>query len=64
MNGGRDLTVETKESGKSVEPTWSDSSGTSHGIGVVSADGKTMRYELTGARWGNPVHEVSVFEKQ
>jgi len=64
VNGGGDLTVETKESGTTVEHTWSDSSGTSHGIGVISTDGKTMRYELTGARWGNPVHEVSVFEKQ
>jgi hypothetical protein len=64
LNGGGELTVETKESGSTVEHTWSDSSGTSHGVCVVSADGKTMRYELTGARWGNPVHEVSVFEKQ
>jgi hypothetical protein len=64
VNGGRDLKVETKESGKTLEHTWSDASGTSHGVGVISEDGKTMRYELIGSRLGNPVHEVSVFEKQ
>ena len=64
VNGGRDLTVETKESGDTVVHMWSDHSGTSYGSGQISADGKTMRYVLIGTRWGNHVYEVSVFEKQ
>jgi hypothetical protein len=64
VNGGRDLTVETKESGDTIVHMWTDHSGTSYGSGQISADGKTMRYVLIGARWGNPVYEVSVFDKQ
>ena len=62
--GREDLTVDTKESGNTIEHIWSDHSGTSRGTGQISEDGKTMRYVLIGSRWGNPVHEVSVFEKQ
>ena len=43
---------------------WSDHSGTSYGNGQISEDGKTLRYVLIGTRWGNPVYEVSIFEKQ
>jgi hypothetical protein len=64
VNGGNDLTVETKESGNTMVHMWSDHSGTSYGNGEISADGRTMRYVLIGTRWGNPVYEVSVFEKQ
>ncbi|HEY1985577.1 MAG TPA: hypothetical protein VGG85_09215 [Terracidiphilus sp.] len=64
VRGGRDLTVETKESGNNLVHMWSDHSGTSYGNGEISADGKTIRYVLIGTRWGNHVYEVSVFEKQ
>jgi hypothetical protein len=64
VNGGNDLTVETKESGDTMVHMWSDHSGTSYGIGQISADGRTMRYVLIGTRWGNHVYEVSVFDKQ
>jgi hypothetical protein len=64
VNGGNDLTVETKESGDTMVHMWSDHSGTSYGSGQISADGKTMRYVLIGTRWGNHVYEVSVFDKQ
>ena len=64
VNGGQDLTVDTKESGNTIEHIWSDHSGTSRGTGQISEDGKTMRYVLIGSRWGNPVYEVSVFEKK
>jgi hypothetical protein len=64
VNGGRDLTVETKESGDTLVHMWSDHSGTSYGSGQISPDGKTMRYVLVGTRWGNHVYEVSVFDKQ
>lgn len=64
VNGGRDLTVETKESGGTLVHMWSDHSGTSYGSGQISPDGKTMRYVLIGTRWGNPVYEVSVYDKQ
>ena len=61
---GRDnLKVETKQSGDTLMHTWSDQSGTSHGTGQVSKDGKSMRYVLIGNRWGNHVYEVSVFDK-
>jgi hypothetical protein len=62
--GRHELTVETKESGNTLVHMWSDESGTSYGNGEISADGKTMRYTLTGTRWGNHVYEVSVFDKQ
>jgi hypothetical protein len=64
VNGGRDLTVETKESGDILVHMWSDHSGSSYGSGQISSDGKTMRYVLVGTRWGNHVYEVSVFDKQ
>lgn len=64
VTGGHQLTVETKESGNTLEHMWSDRSGTSYGNGEISADGRTMRYVLIGTRWGNHVYEVSVFEKQ
>jgi hypothetical protein len=64
VNGGQDLTVETKESGDTLVHMWSDHSGTSYGNGQISADGNTMRYVLIGTRMGNHVYEVSVFEKQ
>ena len=64
VNGGHDLTVETKQSGNTLVHMWSDHSGTSYGSGEISTDGKTMRYVLIGTRWGNHVYEVSVFDKQ
>jgi hypothetical protein len=64
VNGGHDLTVETKVSGDTLVHMWSDHSGTSYGSGQISADGKTMRYVLIGSRWGRPVYEVSVYDKQ
>ena len=64
VNGGHDLTVETKESGNTVVHMWSDHSGSSYGNGEISPDGKTLRYVLIGTRWGTPVYEVSVFERQ
>ena len=64
VNGGHDLTVETNESGDTIVHMWSDHSGTSYGNGQISADGKTLRYVLIGSRWGTPVYEVTVFERQ
>ncbi|KAA6464573.1 hypothetical protein DYQ86_00965 [Acidobacteria bacterium AB60] len=61
---GRDhLTVETKETADTIVHMWSDASGTSYGEGHLSPDGKTLRYVLTGTRWGNHVYEVSVFNR-
>jgi hypothetical protein len=64
VDGRNRLTVATQESGKTLVHIWSDDSGLSRGEGQISADGKTMQYVLIGSRWGHPVHEVSVFEKQ
>lgn len=48
-----------------VDHSWSTPAGKSHGHGVVSKDGKTMRYTLTGTDGtGKPVHDLDVFEKQ
>jgi hypothetical protein len=64
VSGRDNLTVETQESGDTLVHMWSDQSGTSYGNGQISPDGKTMRYVLTGTRFGNHVYEVSVFDKQ
>ena len=64
VNGRKNLTVETNESGDTLVHMWSDESGTSYGSGQISADGRTIRYVLIGTRWGNHVYEVSVFDKQ
>lgn len=57
-------TVETKLSGNTIVHMWHDPSGTEYGEGHISADGKTMRYVLMGTVRGQPVYEVSVFDKQ
>jgi hypothetical protein len=56
-------TVETKLSGDTIVHMWRDPSGTEYGEGHISADGKTMRYVLTGTVWGDHVYEVSVFDR-
>lgn len=48
-----------------VDHTWKlpDFTGTGHG--VLSKDGKVMRYTLTGTNGqGKPVHNILIFDKQ
>ena len=65
IEGMENSTVITKRSGNSVDHTWKMGSGTETGHGVVSKNGKTMKYTMTGTNaQGQPVHTVLIFEKQ
>ncbi len=65
IEGLENATVETKESGHTVDHTWKIGSGSETGHGVVSKNGKTMKYTMTGTNaQGQPVHTVLIFEKQ
>ena len=65
IEGLENATVTTKESGHTVEHTWKFGTGTETGHGVVSKNGKIMKYTLTGTNaQGQPVHTVAIFEKQ
>lgn len=47
------------------EHTWTTGNTVMHGRAVISADGKTMRYTMTGTRAdGKKIHNVEVYEKQ
>jgi len=57
--------VEKRIDGRHVEHTWKGGSGTQTGKSVISKNGKTMTYTLTGTNpEGKPVHEVQIWEKQ
>jgi hypothetical protein len=65
IEGMENATVVSKESGNTVDHTWKIGSGTETGHGVVSKNGKTMKYTMTGTNaQGQPVHTVAIFEKQ
>jgi hypothetical protein len=50
---------------RTVEHTWKMDKSTSSGRGVLSSDGKTMTYTLTGrSPDGKPFKDVMIFEKQ
>jgi hypothetical protein len=58
-------TVEVKLSGNVIDHTWKTGTGVSHGHGVVSKDGKTMKYVNTGTdNQGRKIRDVYIFEKQ
>ncbi len=57
--------VEKRMDERHVEHTWKIGSGTEIGKSVISKNGKTMTYTLTGTNpEGKPVHNVEIFEKQ
>lgn len=65
IEGLENATVVSKETGNTVDHTWKIGSGTEKGHGVISKNGKTMRYTMTGTNaQGQPVHTVAIFEKQ
>jgi hypothetical protein len=65
IEGMENSTVLEKTSGNTVDHTWKLGKGNETGHGVVSKDGKTMKYTLTGTDGQDqPVHNVYIFEKQ
>lgn len=50
---------------RNVEHTWKINGGSTTGHGVLSKNGKTMKYTMTGAGpKGEPIHNVEIFERQ
>ena len=66
ISGLEDATVTARRiDDRTVTHVWKMGDRTSSGRGVVSADGKTMTYTLTGSTpEGRPFTDVLVFEKQ
>lgn len=65
IEGMENSTVIEKRSGNKVDHTWKMGSGAETGHGVVSKNGKTMKYTLTGTNaQGQQVHTVAIFDKQ
>ena len=65
IEGMENSTVMEKLSGNTVDHTWKMGNGTETGHGVVSKNGKTMKYTMTGTNaQGQKVHSVYIFEKQ
>ncbi len=65
IEGMENSTVLAKVSGNIVGHTWKVGNGNETGHGVVSKDGKTMKYTLTGTdAQGQKVHNVMIFEKE
>lgn len=66
ITGMPNCTIASKRVNKrTIEHTWDFNGQTLHGRGVVSKNGKTMRYTLTGkTSGGQAVHNVEIFERQ
>jgi hypothetical protein len=63
--GENSTLVEKRIDGRHVEHTWKIGFATQNGTSVISKNGKTMTYTLTGTNPdGKTVHSVSIFEKQ
>ncbi len=65
IEGLENATVVSKTSGNMVDHTWKIGSGNETGHGVISKNGKTMKYTMTGTNaQGQRVHNVGIYEKQ
>jgi len=67
IEGVKNSTVICKSLGNTIDDHWNmyGRAAVLHGHGVLSEDGKTLKYTLTGTNTqGQPVHDVYVFEKQ
>ncbi len=66
ITGMQDATImEKRIDSHTVEHTWKMGEMTLNGRAVISDDGKTMTYTMTGtAPDGTPVHNVEIYEKQ
>ena len=57
--------IEKKIDDRNIEHTWKMNGGSSTGHGVLSKNGKTMKYTLTGTNAkGEAIHNVEIFERQ
>jgi hypothetical protein len=65
VEGRENSTVVEKISGNTIDHSWKMGAGKSHGHGVLSKDGKTLKYVNDGTTFeGQAMHDVYVFEKQ
>ncbi len=65
IDGMENSTVMEKRSGNTVDHTWNMNGNTETGHGVISKNGKTMKYTMTGTNaQGQKVHNVLIFEKE
>jgi len=65
IEGMDNSTVMEKRSGKTVDHDWKFGDASMKGHGVVSKNGKTMTYTMTGTSPdGHPVHNVEVYDRQ
>lgn len=65
IEGMENSTVEEKLSGNTIDHTWKRAGWNTHAHGVLSKDGKTLRYTEQGTdNQGRPVHTVLIFEIQ
>jgi hypothetical protein len=65
IEGMENSSVEEKISGHTIDHHWKMGKGVSHGHGVLSKDGKTLKYTDIGTDvQGRPLHDVYVFEKK
>ncbi len=65
IEGMENSTVREKVSGDTIDHTWNTATGNMHGHGVLSKDGKVLKYTENGTdKQGRPVHDVFIFEKQ
>lgn len=65
IQGEENSTVEEKISSNTIDHTWTGVQGNTHGHGVLSKDGKILKYVQNGKDdQGHPVHNVFVFEKK
>jgi hypothetical protein len=65
IEGMENSTVMEKTSGNTVDHTWKMGNGKETGHGVISKNGKTMKYTMSGTNAeGQQVHNVYIFEKQ
>lgn len=57
--------VEKRVDDHTIEHTWKMGESTMQGKGVLSKNGKRMKYTLTGSTQdGKPLHNVEVYDKQ
>ena len=65
IDGMENSTVVEKRSGNTVDHTWNMNGNTETGHGVVSKNGKTLKYTMTGTNGqGQKVHNVMIFDKE
>jgi hypothetical protein len=65
IDGRENSTVVEKLSGNTVDHVWTSGKYKSNGHGVLSKDGKTMRYTNKGMdSQGRPINDLYIFERQ